>query len=78
MSVTGSVRVHAKEGNSGQARNTKQERERERERKRENGTSCGWFAASGSVGGSPTQRQGDRMHRWCTAIKSSNCFAKRM
>lgn len=32
MSVTGSVRVHAKEGNSGQARNTKQERERGRER----------------------------------------------
>lgn len=35
MSVTGSVRVHAKEGNSGQARNTKQEREREREKERE-------------------------------------------
>jgi len=23
-------------------------------------------------------REGDRMHRWRTAIKSSNCFTKRM
>lgn len=82
MSVTGSVRVHAKKGKSGEESGVRVrqkekgwERKREREKAREN-TSCGWLSASGSLGGSP--RRGQNAPVVQLAIKSSNCFAKRM